>query len=364
MAMKCILGHSWEGCTCKKCGKTRDERHDWKRDCERCWYCGKKSSDLHQWDGCKCLICGSNRDSGHDWDGLNCRRCGKKIQDLYDPIEPACTDDRFWAHVETALQLKPEENLARAKCESSHLDLVLESIATGNYEVIGFNRPLAHAICLDIQEHGEVSMFNIAHAHHALASRALNLLLGSGAGGTAPRFTFPEEENPSFGRFLLALHWGGPYRVWYGRLLKEWPSTKLRSVVQTDLGMVSFMELAGLVLKAKYLRSGPTKSGSMGIWELDKFPESVRIFEYEVMRKKIEDEQFRKDYDSLHHSPGAVRWTGMKELLAREVHRHLDLAIAEGCEDNLLPAIRHTKEMTDQLRKLNCYPLQLSIGGF
>jgi hypothetical protein len=53
--------HDWDGCVCKRCGKTRDTGHDW--------------------DGCKCRSCGKTRDTGHDWSdcewGVRCKRCGK-----------------------------------------------------------------------------------------------------------------------------------------------------------------------------------------------------------------------------------------------------------------------------------------------
>lgn len=28
--MVCLFGHKWDGCKCEKCGKIRDEQHDWK----------------------------------------------------------------------------------------------------------------------------------------------------------------------------------------------------------------------------------------------------------------------------------------------------------------------------------------------
>jgi hypothetical protein len=94
MAIACILRfHSWNGCSCSKCGKIRDEGHNWSQDCEKCSKCGTAST--HNWDGCKCKRCGKTRDKGHDWpqgcekcskcgtasthnwDGCKCKRCGK-----------------------------------------------------------------------------------------------------------------------------------------------------------------------------------------------------------------------------------------------------------------------------------------------
>jgi hypothetical protein len=63
MSFKCNLGfHSWNGCKCKACDKTRDESHDWAADCEKCAKCGKTRSVGHSWSGCKCTMCGKTRD--------------------------------------------------------------------------------------------------------------------------------------------------------------------------------------------------------------------------------------------------------------------------------------------------------------
>jgi hypothetical protein len=52
--MLCSLSfHSWNGCICSKCGKTR---HEWQK-CT-CKLCGKVN---HEWDGCICLRCHCNR---------------------------------------------------------------------------------------------------------------------------------------------------------------------------------------------------------------------------------------------------------------------------------------------------------------
>lgn len=56
--MNCLFGHRWDGCKCKRCGRTREKKHDW--------------------NGCVCRRCGRKRDKDHDWDGCVCRRCGKK----------------------------------------------------------------------------------------------------------------------------------------------------------------------------------------------------------------------------------------------------------------------------------------------
>jgi hypothetical protein len=79
MSILCYIGiHSWDGCKCKNCGKTRDENHSWKKDnCSICEKCGKVYEENHLWDGCKCSQCRKTRDEQHSWDGCKCLKCGK-----------------------------------------------------------------------------------------------------------------------------------------------------------------------------------------------------------------------------------------------------------------------------------------------
>ena len=77
MSLLCKLGlHKWEGCKCSLCGKSRDERHDWAKNCEKCSKCEKARTNQHVWEGCKCSLCGKSRDEGHDW-AKNCEKCAK-----------------------------------------------------------------------------------------------------------------------------------------------------------------------------------------------------------------------------------------------------------------------------------------------
>lgn len=80
MNFKCVFGfHGWEGCRCAKCGKLRDQDHDWTKNCETCTACGKSREKAHDWSGCRCRVCEKSRDEGHDWaaDRQMCLRCGK-----------------------------------------------------------------------------------------------------------------------------------------------------------------------------------------------------------------------------------------------------------------------------------------------
>ena len=81
----CKLGfHNWSGCRCVKCGKTRNEGHDWSKDCEVCTRCGFCRSNAHKWNGCKCSVCAKIRDDGHVWEGCTCSICGKTRDEGHD----------------------------------------------------------------------------------------------------------------------------------------------------------------------------------------------------------------------------------------------------------------------------------------
>lgn len=56
----CILGlHTWNGCTCTRCGNIR--------------------ANHHSWDGCTCQICGKVRDTHHQRAGCRCEICGQAL---------------------------------------------------------------------------------------------------------------------------------------------------------------------------------------------------------------------------------------------------------------------------------------------
>ena len=60
--------HDFDGCTCRRCGRRRDDGHRWK-GCH-CAVCGKTSPPaFHPWDGCACVRCGAPllEDAAHDW---------------------------------------------------------------------------------------------------------------------------------------------------------------------------------------------------------------------------------------------------------------------------------------------------------
>jgi hypothetical protein len=93
----CMIGlHNWDGCKCAKCGKVRDEGHDWSQNCEKCARCGKAITSVHVWNGCKCVTCRNTRDEGHDW-SQNCEKCAlcdKERQDAHSWDGCECSDCR------------------------------------------------------------------------------------------------------------------------------------------------------------------------------------------------------------------------------------------------------------------------------
>ena len=73
MHLLCSAGvHSWKGCKCSRCGRTRDVEHTW--DGCTCASCGLKRDQEHRWDRCRCLRC--NTSGGHIWTANSCDKCG------------------------------------------------------------------------------------------------------------------------------------------------------------------------------------------------------------------------------------------------------------------------------------------------
>ena len=94
--MACLFGHKWEGCTCRKCGKTRDMQHDFQpvpdKCQERCSRCGKTRPRDHKFSLMKdkrfeqCERCGEFREK-HEYKNGFCVRCGQQSDrpfELYD----------------------------------------------------------------------------------------------------------------------------------------------------------------------------------------------------------------------------------------------------------------------------------------
>ena len=102
--MSCLF-HKWDGCRCTRCGKTRDDQHNWKwivssnnqcyQVCSVCGKAGEKSN--HCWQSVpgtceeKCSRCGTVREAHHfaAISGVckeRCTSCGKirKIEHVFE----------------------------------------------------------------------------------------------------------------------------------------------------------------------------------------------------------------------------------------------------------------------------------------
>ena len=90
MSLKCLFGHQWNACKCERCGKIRDEGHNFVhidgKCIKKCTICGKERTIEHIWNGCKCSRCGKVRDEQHDWDLCKgkCKRCGATQAEQHD----------------------------------------------------------------------------------------------------------------------------------------------------------------------------------------------------------------------------------------------------------------------------------------
>ena len=108
MELKCLFGHRWNDCKCTRCGKVRDEQHDWDLCKGKCKRCGKSCEVKHNWNYCTCTVCGKRRNTNccnivlegtcvkkctvcgrgyydHDFAGLcACRKCGLKSNGRHD----------------------------------------------------------------------------------------------------------------------------------------------------------------------------------------------------------------------------------------------------------------------------------------
>ena len=128
MSVTCNIGfHKWEGCTCSKCGATRDEHHVYTNDCGTCTKCGKVNDELHDWskDCEKCAKCGKARADHHNW--LNncekCSKCGKVRPGAHQFVSGICKicghgtfiderDGKTYKVIKIGTQILMEENLA------------------------------------------------------------------------------------------------------------------------------------------------------------------------------------------------------------------------------------------------------------
>ena len=181
--MACLFGHKWDGCKCTKCGKTRDEGHDWDLCKGVCKICGQTRPPEHEWNGCVCARCGATRDEGHDfvwkpeagqckevcaicgkfgetkehdWQPASsgtcmeqCSRCGKTRKNhRFKPVEGCCKEVCAVCGEERALphQYKPVDGVCKEKCSVCGKERKLEHTfkwkdCTETCTVCGYSRP-------------------------------------------------------------------------------------------------------------------------------------------------------------------------------------------------------------------------------
>lgn len=93
--MACFFGHKWNGCTCSKCGQTRDQDHRWQpvsgKCIEKCAICGSEKEIPHKFERLetkcaeKCSVCGEERPVPHQFADGRCIRCGIERNSLGTP---------------------------------------------------------------------------------------------------------------------------------------------------------------------------------------------------------------------------------------------------------------------------------------
>jgi ankyrin repeat protein len=86
MAFKCKIGlHSWNECKCSDCGKTRNNKHDYSKDCEKCSKCGNTRDNQHNWNNdCeKCSKCGKVRVNIDARINCKCLKCSNPVGSFF-----------------------------------------------------------------------------------------------------------------------------------------------------------------------------------------------------------------------------------------------------------------------------------------
>ena len=137
-----IFGHNWKGCTCKRCGRIRDENHDW-QGC-KCAICGWSRNEQHNWRGCKCTVCGRTRDEQHKWKYFNCQECKEE-----QPIKHLCKKYSFvckWEKELFPIQRKCYRICEYCGCDgtSDHQFVVYEGKCYKQCSQCGYKESLEH----------------------------------------------------------------------------------------------------------------------------------------------------------------------------------------------------------------------------
>ncbi len=364
-ALKCRFGaHEWEGCRCARCRKARDKAHDWSKDCESCLKCHKVRSSPHKWKGCKCTICGKIRDEEHDWT-KNCQRCsgcGRTRDNQHQWNGLACSKckehrygisgiERLWPQIEAALGNSPGKNLELAK-ESrltfrkafpapSYNFVILWLGAGCGASDLGamkhFESALSHAIALDIQDHGEISMAEIAQCLSSSISRPFELWYGCND-------KFSDEAVAMFYCFhWLLRHNSRDCYNWWRRLIQESPRSSMFAVANGAMGILCFEEMVGLSTLARVLGRGEPGLRSIATADVP------GILQYYISagEQRIDEVGHRQEMNWI----GKTRPIRTLRFLEIVANGHLDLAISSASaeEEALLPIWKNVKQQVARL---------------
>ena len=140
------MQHDWDGCKCSKCGKTRDEQHDWSDDCEKCSKCGKIRSEQHAWIKNKCSKCGKTQNtctiiyffnSDIIIDEVSSNYGGYAEEELLKAISTVLEPEGGWKSLPALVEACYGDLIERPIWGSSRVEIFRNWLNTGKY---GANR--------------------------------------------------------------------------------------------------------------------------------------------------------------------------------------------------------------------------------
>lgn len=140
--IRCRLGwHDWgpsDGVRCARCLHFRPHRHQWipsgcdEDVCSVCSESRQSPEPRHQWTGCVCVKCGKKRDEAHEWGpgDTRCRRCNAVRSSRLDrtdqgevflvlreaEIPDAGARERSWLDARRELKRSPGEAIKWVRC--------------------------------------------------------------------------------------------------------------------------------------------------------------------------------------------------------------------------------------------------------
>ena len=164
MGLMCIFGHKWNGCKCDRCGKIRDEQHDWDLCKGKCKRCGKTQAVQHEWNGCKCKKCGKER---HDWKDFKCIICGMNKSGVRNEEVQKINDQTILADIAKNTGNKRQVRLFAVKkiTDQTILAEIAKNVKLSNVYEAAFKR-LNQNVLSDIAKHNEDGYKRMAAADY------------------------------------------------------------------------------------------------------------------------------------------------------------------------------------------------------